>query len=541
MPGPQQTQPATGSWLRSDVRAAPLAVWAALVLHVFLLLLYTTLQPAYRGLDEAAHIDMVVALPNPVDWPGPGGKDISADTAATYDEAGHDGLPFARLGVDQAAVPKSDRPAFGGAGPNLRLAETNQMVQHPPLYYVVVAAGDALVPGSDDWPFDRRIALLRLLSLLMVAPLPLLCWLGARRLGLPALAGVVAAFVPLTMPSVHRVGASVSNDALLVLLIGAANVLAIAVAGGDLRRRTAVALGLLSSAAILTKGTALVLPFVIVLSYAVAAYRRRALAPVVPPLLITSLLVAGLSGWWYVRNLVLHGAVQPNGYAGGVLPYPKQQGGGLTAWGPGYVDTMLFRFWSALGQPEPPGLPDALSTGLTLGLLALVGAALVLAARQRLVVAVALLPFAGTLALVALGSYVNYQAYDRFVGVQGRYLYPTLVGLAVAAALALTRLAGPARRAVPLLVLGLAGLMQYLAAEAVLETYWTPPENVFDLAAGFVALEAWSPLPSLLVRALWAATVLVGLATAVVAALLLRTPPGPVDEPVEPLLEDARV
>jgi len=534
-----QNQLPSGPWLRRDVRAAPVAVWAALVLHLLLLLTYTTLQPAYRGLDEAAHIDMVLTVANPFAWPGPGDKDISADTAATYDEASHDGLPFARLARDDAQQPKGDRPAFGQAGQNLRPAETNQMVQHPPLYYLVVAAGDALVPGADDWPYDRRIALLRLLSLLMVAPLPLLCWLGARRLGAGTTTGAVAAFIPLTMPSVQRVGSSVSNDALLVVLIGAVNVLAIVVAGGDLRRRTAVALGLLSAAAILTKGTALILPFVVVLAYAVAAYRRRALGPVLIPGLITTVLIGGLSGWWYVRNLLLHGAVQPNGYAGGVLPYPKQQGGGVGEWGPDYVRAMLFRFWSALGQPEPPGLPNGLATGLTLTLLALVVVALAVTAGRRLLVAVALLPFAGTLALVALGSYVNYQAYDRFIGVQGRYLYPALVGLAVAAAVALSRLLGPARRILPLLVLGLAALVQYLAAEALLETYWTTPEA---LAEGFVSLEAWSPLPSVVVRALWVATVLAGAATAAAAARLLLTALPPAKEPARPQpLEDARV
>ena len=514
-------QLASGSaWLRRDLRAVPVAVWAAVVLHLLLMLVYTTLQPAYRGLDEAAHIDMVVSLPHPLDWPGPGEKVLSNDLRSTYDEAGHDALPFSRLARDDAQQPKSDRPDFTEAGTFDRPGQAiNQMVQHPPLYYVVLAAGMELVPGTEHWPFDRQIWLMRLLSLLMVAPLPLLCWLAARRLRMSGTVAVVAAFLPLAMPSVQRIGASVSNDALLIGLIATVNVLAIAVAAGDLRRRTAVALGLLCAAAMLTKGLALVLPVVLLLTYAVALYRTRAWRPVLVPAVIAGSITGVLGGGWYVRNLVLFGAVQPNGYPGGDLPYDKVPGGGFSAWWPTYVDAMLFRFWSALGQPEPPQLGEDLSRTLTVALLVLMAVGLAVATGKRTLVGVALLPFAGLLSLVAIGAYVNFQTYDRFIGVQGRYLYPALVGMTVAAAIALTRLAGPVRAGLPLAVLAGAGVLQFLAAQAVLETYWTTEQALGRLSDGFSAMQAWSPLPDLLVQGVWVATVLVWLATAGLAVL----------------------
>jgi len=538
---PIRTEASVG-WLRRDLRAVPVAVWAAVVLNLLLMLVYTTLQPAYRGLDEAAHIDMVVSLPNPLDWPAPGEKTLSHDLRATYDEAGHDGLPFARLARDIAQQPKSERPDFTEAGTLDRPGEaTNQMVQHPPLYYVVVAAGMELVPGTEQWAFDRQIALMRFLSLLMVAPLPLLCWLAARRLRLSTTLGVVAAFLPLTMPSVQRVGASVSNDALLIGLIGAVNVVAIAVAAGDLRRRTSVGLGLLCAAAMLVKGLALVLPVALLLTYAVAVYRARDWRPVLVPAVIAGGIAGVLGGGWYVRNLVLFGAVQPNGYPGGDLPYERLPGGGFSAWWPTYLEAMLFRFWSALGQPEPPQLGEDLSKTLTVALLVLMVGGLLVASGQRTLVGVALLPFAGLTSLVAIGAYVNYQAYDRFIGVQGRYLYPALVGMTVAAAIALGRLTGPWRAGLPVVVLTGAGVLQFLAARAVLETYWTTAQAPGRLSDGFSAMQAWSPLPDLVVQGLWIATVLVGLATAATALLLLvrrEGRPAP-SRPVSPAAEAA--
>lgn len=520
-PEPAPAAPACG-WLRSDLRAAPLAVWAAVLLHLLVLLVYTTLQPAYRGLDEAAHVDMVLSVPDPVRWPAPGERFVDDRVRATLDDAGIAGrVAHARLPRDEARLPRSARPSFAEAGGTGRPPGQNQMVQHPPLYYLLASLGTDVVPGTEAWPFDLQVWLMRVLSALTVAPLPLLCWLAGRRLGLPTSAAVAAALLPLAMPSVQRVGGSVSNDGLLVLLVGAANVLAVAVATGDLRRRTAVALGLVSAAAMLTKGLALVLPVVVVAAYAVAALRARAWRPTVVPALLAASLAVGLAGGWYVRNLLAFGAVQPNGYRGGELPYPRSPGQGVEIWLPAYLQGLSFRFWSALGLPDLPALDHTLSRTLTVTLLVLLGTALLVARRQRTVVAVALLPFAGLLALVTIGSWVNYSAYDRIIGVQGRYLYPALAGMSASAALALARLAGPLRRALPLVVLVGAGALQHLAARALLEAYWTPGSDRTDLVAGYRTMLVWSPLPDGVVLGTWAATLAAALLTAVAVAVLL--------------------
>jgi small subunit ribosomal protein S36 len=513
--------PSGQAWLRSDLRAAPAAVWCLVVLHLLLVAAWTTLQPAYRGLDEPAHVGMVVAPASPLDWPGPGEKLVEDSVISTWPEAGYEELPFARLPADEA-LPRADRPSFEEADPSGKGPATNQMVQHPPLYYLYVDKALRLWPGSEQWSFDLQIAAMRGLSLLLVAPLPLLCWLASRRIGLSRAAGVAAAAFPLAVPGLTRVSASVSNDTLLTLTVAVASVLTLAVAGGDVRRRTAVALGLTAAVGMYAKGLGLVLPVLVGAAYAAAALRGERLRALLPPAALSLGIAVLLGAPWYVRNALVFGAVQPNGYPGGGLPYPRAQGGGLGEWAPEYVTNMAFRFWSALGNPEPPELPFLLCVVLS-GLVVLLSVlALAVARGRRLLVVVALLPLLGLLMLVAYGSYSNYQIYDRFIAVQGRYLYPAVVGLAVVLALALDRLAGRARRALPLLLLAGAGAMQLLAMYTVLTTYWTPGDATGALANGFDAMETWSPLGEAPVRALWVGVVLAALATAAAAAAAFR-------------------
>jgi 4-amino-4-deoxy-L-arabinose transferase-like glycosyltransferase len=506
---------AAKGWLRSDLRAAPAAVWCLVVLHLLLLGVWTTLQPPFRGLDETAHISMVVDPPSPLDWPAPGEQLVDDTVISTLPDARYTEVPFRRL-TAQEAQPRDERPSFAEAGPSGGGPSVNQMIQHPPLYYLYVERLLRLWPGSEGWSFDLQIAAMRGLSLLLVAPLPLLCWLAARRTGLSRAAGVAAAAFPLAVPGLTRVSSSVSNDALLVLAIGVASVLTLAVAGGDVRRRTAVALGATAVVGMYAKGLGLVLPVLVATAYVVAALRGTRVRALVPPAALGLGIPVLLGAPWYVRNALEFGAVQPNGYPGGGLPYERRQGGGFGDWAPGYVEYMAFRFWSALGNPEPPELPFLLCLVLSGVVVALAVLALAVARGRRLLVVLALLPLAGLLMLVAYGSYSNYQTYDRMIAVQGRYLYPAVVGLAVVLALALERVTGPLRRALPLLLLAAAGAMQVLAVRIVLTTYWTPAGDPAALTNGFDVLETWSPLGEAPVRALWvaaaAAAVVTGLA-----------------------------
>ena len=81
-----------------------------------------------------------------------------------------------------------------------------------------MAGAATLVPGFDDRSFVTQVGVLRLLSAALLLPLPLLAAAAARRLGAGPPVAIAAALLPLGVPQLAHVGASLNNDVLLVLL-----------------------------------------------------------------------------------------------------------------------------------------------------------------------------------------------------------------------------------------------------------------------------------------------------------------------------------
>ena len=130
-----------------------------------------------------------------------------------------------------------------------------------------------LIPGSDSWAWDQSVAVLRLVSVLMAAPLPLLAWAAARRLTGSVLAGVTAAVVPFAVPELSHVSSTVTSDALLILLGGLAAAGVAFVLRGDRTLGTAVRLGVISGLAALTGLPGLVLAPWVLAAYVIVWYR----------------------------------------------------------------------------------------------------------------------------------------------------------------------------------------------------------------------------------------------------------------------------
>ncbi|MCL9794796.1 glycosyltransferase family 39 protein, partial [Frankia sp. AgKG'84/4] len=257
-----------------------------------MLVSYAFVYPTWAGYDEAQHVDMVYGLQHGAGWPAPGEKMIATGVAATSDDfdrgryadmflsgAKRRGAPsFAEIDP----TPRDERKSFdalGGPTPVDDGRLSNQMVQHPPLVYAAGAVLLEALPDSQDWSYDRQVFILRLLNILIVAPLPLLGWLGARRFGLGEPAALAAAALPLAIPGFTRVGATFNNDGILTLTTGALTVVLAGVMRGDLRRRTAGFVGLWFGLALLSKAFALTLPVMIASAYLVGwwrAGRRRA-------------------------------------------------------------------------------------------------------------------------------------------------------------------------------------------------------------------------------------------------------------------------
>ncbi|HVV31566.1 MAG TPA: DUF2142 domain-containing protein [Mycobacteriales bacterium] len=510
---------------RRGLRAVPIVVWAAVVLQLTLGLAWTVLQGPYRGLDESNHVVGVLQLTYHTDWPDP--QELHAPEAVIGTQKVSTATePDARLG---APPPRDQRPSFAAEGGGTPTPAISQMSQHPPLYYSMGALLLRIVPGSDHWNYDRTLGMLRILSAFLLAPLPLLFWFGMRRFTADRFLPVAAAFVPLLLPGLSRLGGSVSNDALLILLTTGVGVCVARIVTGDASARTGFAAGVLAGLDLLTKGTALVTPAWLALAYLWCWRRWRVNAwPAVGAAAIPTLL--GLV--WWVRNVVKFHVIQP---AGDVNTDPVHHTSAYGHFVTDFFSAISFRFWGSLGNPEPPQLDRSLMQIATYVVLALLIVGL---AAPRVPggvggTLVGLFGFVGILGIITEGSLAHFRTYDTFSGVQGRYLYPALLPLAVLALLGVgVLLRGRLRLLVPVAVAVFAGLFQLSAGLAAFRASWAPVPGA-ALSDAFHRMVAWAPWPDPVTETGW--VVLAVAAAALVLALVVHliryareAAPGPV-------------
>lgn len=483
---------------RAAEQGVPVMVWALVGLHGVLLLLASVLYPTYRAPDESVHTDMVVALAQRWDYPGVGEQRVSQRVIASHAVVGYD-----RIGEEtplQAidAPPRGERPSFAELGPDVPSDLLQWMAAHPPLYYAAAAAAVSLVPGVSDWPFDQVVGFLRVFGALLVLPLPLLAYRTAQRLGAARPAALTAAVVPLMIPQLTHIGASVNNDQLLILLLAGLSLPALAAARGDTSVRTALGAGVLAGLALLTKGFALFAPAWLAGAYALGAARggRGGSLGAGAVAVVTA---TAIGGWWWIRNLIVFGTVQPSG-----VPSPPSPEGfvpDLGSWLPFFIQRLSVRFWI---EPNilPEGLPPVDLLATLLVVVCCVAAFVGSRERHRnpAELAVLLGPLGGLAAIVIFGSWRVYARTGTPYAIHGRYLYGAIVGIAVVAALGAAALLRKRARWLPFAALVAAVVVQLVASGLALAEYWGPA----GVAPRVAAVLAWSPWPPALVVAVTA-------------------------------------
>lgn len=506
--------------------ATPVAVWLLCVVQLLAALAWSVTVPILRAPDEPAHVDLARHVASGAGYPDPGDKRVSAEMLAAGRVARFSAEPAARPDRDVRfragdAIPRRARPSFAAlAGSDAPSRVPNQMSQHPPLYYAAAAGVLALAPETA--PYDVQVWLLRALGALIVAPLPWLAWAAARWLVADQRAALAAATMPLTIPMLAHIGAAAGNDGLLAMLGGVFAVGLARLAAGDPTWRTGLVLGLSAGLGLLVKAFAL--SWLVALPVAVVvAVRSGRVRP--PPAAWCGGLAAALAGlvggWWYVRNLVRFGGVQPT-----LGPFPEVvDGPDVGEWLVLAASRLPLRFWGQFGWVEV-ALPWPVVWLATAGVVVAVVAAL--AARRAPAVGfrgpgtALLTPLVATAAVVLIGAARLYAVSEAPVGLQGRYLYGGVAGLAVVAGVGSAALAGRWARWLPVGLLGVATALHLLGGWLSLRHWWGPADPGTPVAA-LRSLLAWSPVPPSSVAGLGLVSVLSVLAAGVALARQGRT------------------
>jgi len=394
------------------LRALLVAIVAA---YTTIGVLYAALTPTWQVPDEPAHYNYVRALAE--------GK----------------GFPVLEPGdYDQELLNQLTHRDFP---PELSIESLEYEDHQPPLYYLLAIPVYLLFGGA--------VLPLRLLSVLFGAGLLVVAFGTARAIfpARPELALTVAAFIAF-IPQHVAMTAGVENDALAELVVGGTLWTLVVYVGGGRDRPWPV--GLLLAAALLTKTTAYVVVGVAVLAV-VLRWRRDGrtwgwavgqLAWMLVPTLV-------LSAPWFIRNGLTYGWRDPLGWArhNGVVEGQPRSSEWLALYGWGgllgrLAHTTFQSFWGQFGWMKVV-LPACIYQALAfLATLLVAGFLWWLFDRRR--PRLTSLQRASLLLLLVscLFTVLSFFWYNlTFVQHQGRYLFPALIPVGMAAALGLSMLA----------------------------------------------------------------------------------------------------
>lgn len=478
-----------------------------------MLVLWAVLTPAFRAPDEPQHFNSVLRLLEGGGWPEPQTAMISDGVRVAVDEAGWAPVdqPFIRQSAavlpgeaervgpplfveldpgdpaDRVVVSTVELPA--GSGP----PAVDQMTQHPPGYYALGALVLKLL-GGEDWRWDQQLLVLRLLSASLVVWLVPLTAATTRAIGGSTRAALIAAVSVTGVSQLAHINSAVTNDALAN--VSAATVLWLASLALTRRHTWKLVLGagIALGIALLSKGFLLASIPVVAISFVLGHRANPRARPRWWAAFVSLAVAFAVGGWWWLRNLVLYGAIQPDG----MPPRPYLDTGqepSVLAFLRGARRGLVSSAWGNYGWMEL-SVPAWLGQAMTVALLLAVVGALVAGGGTRMPLAVLLLLPLLTLLIILYGSWQAYVDGGYLAGLQGRYLFVAVpvfaacVGIATDAAG--SRLPAGQRRALLLVVpVTCVGLGAYGLAFAFQGFYHPAGESV-RVALG--RWEAWSTL-----------------------------------------------
>jgi hypothetical protein len=500
--------------------ATTAAVLAATLMFFGISLSFLMNTPLLQSPDELFHFDRIMASAHGHLAPDPGGINLSEGSAGaqnSYLPAPQAKLPLLERFAVTPAPARSTRLSYDAMGGDTRSSKVNvpnYLTQHPPLYYAMLGGVTWLLPNSTSMPTDLLIWILTVLNILMMLPLPYLMYRSARVVvGENAIARA-AAFLPLLVPGLAHSAASLNNDNLAIVIGAAVVALSLAAARGDRSARTAWWIAGLCVAGSLTKSTVLFVLMLVPIAYLIQAARLR-LLPRRQALTALLMGAVGTAAWW-VRNVIVFGQFQPDGYGTNISlatgnPRPAGQHAALSPFLEAVAKQIPTRFWAGLGLGGPPNLPNAMIWILTIALLVSFVVAVTVLRGRRVVVFAAFAVGMAAVGMICFVSFRHWVHFNSFSGLQGRYAYPGIFGVLFPMSIVCALLLGRWWRWSPLVICLGGSLVSGWAIYTSADLFWLLPGQALrpDLWAPAIhRMLSWSAVsPS------------VGIATLVLAAL----------------------
>jgi 4-amino-4-deoxy-L-arabinose transferase-like glycosyltransferase len=419
-------------------RGVALVVGLATVMFYGIMVIWACVTPDFRAPDEPQQVSTTLRLAYVHSYPAPGDARIYVPVKASYEDVGFGGIGLNTIvGLVPLHRPTSTQltsETMSQLGADLAREKQplspydyDQMTQHPPGYFAIMAVAARVFDVIDKTP-HTALLILRLCSALLLAPLPFLTFRIGKSLGATPALAAAASFLPAGLPQLAHIGGAVNNDALTITLGAAVTWLALEFATRRAVRGWAIGLGITMTALLWTKGTALPMLVVVAVAFLLRAKRFGARRTIGDALLTTLCILPGLA--WWVANVVRFGSLQPDGYPKSytdLLPH-----GHITVahWLHGFFPGLTRSFFADFGWLEAPP-PAVVTAVLTVALLVLIVVGVVRCGPRWATALLAQLSWIVPLIAIMDTSYSASNRIGALQGVQGRYLF---VGVAAIAA-----------------------------------------------------------------------------------------------------------
>ena len=415
-----------------------LVVGLATAMFYGIMLIWACVAPDFRAPDEPQQVSTTLRLAYVHSYPAPGTARIYWPVKASYADVGFGGIGLNTIvGLvplhrpTSAQLSSETMSQLGAAVSNekdpLSPYDYDQMTQHPPGYFAVMAVAARAFDVIDKTP-HTALLILRLCSALLLAPLPFLTFRIGKTLGATPSVAAAASFLPAGLPQLTHLGGAVNNDALTITLGAAVTWLALEVVTRPAVRGWAIGLGITMTAMLWTKGTALPMLVVVAAAFLLRARRFGVRRTSGDALLAALCIVPGLA--WWVANVVRFGVLQPDGYPKSYLNLLPKGHIGLGHWLHGFFPGLTRSFFADFGWLEAPP-PTLVTVVLTLVVLVLVVVGVVRCGPRWATALVAQLSWVLPLIAIMDTSHSASNRIGAIQGVQGRYLF---VGVAAIAA-----------------------------------------------------------------------------------------------------------